>query len=177
MNGQITGGMRAIIDRVYPVGVIIDFAVESDPNTSIGCGTVWQRIAEDPVTGEIVQVPADMTYGDWKRLNEQHYGKERVDAARKMVQNKAADRKQYDKYKAVLGAENVPETFAKFQEIKYNNIKEWDEQKAQYRDVNWQVKAQEKLQKGTERKVPNTGEPNSRIQGRREAVKRIVEGF
>ncbi|WP_102410406.1 phage baseplate protein [Beduinella massiliensis] len=46
MNGQITGGVRAIIDRVYPIGIILDFAVESDPNTSIGCGTVWQRIAD-----------------------------------------------------------------------------------------------------------------------------------
>ena len=44
MNGTISAVMRAIIDRVYPVGIIIDFAVETNPNTAVGCGTQWQRI-------------------------------------------------------------------------------------------------------------------------------------
>lgn len=34
MNGTISAVMRAIIDRVYPMGIIIDFAVEKDPNTA-----------------------------------------------------------------------------------------------------------------------------------------------
>lgn len=46
MTGTISTVMRAIIDRVYPVGIIIDFAVEKDPNTAVGCGTQWQRIAD-----------------------------------------------------------------------------------------------------------------------------------
>ena len=46
MTGTISAVMRAIIDRVYPVGIIIDFAVEKDPNTAVGCGTQWQRIAD-----------------------------------------------------------------------------------------------------------------------------------
>lgn len=46
MNGTISAVMRAIIDRVYPVGIIVDFAVEMDPNTAVGCGTQWQRIAD-----------------------------------------------------------------------------------------------------------------------------------
>ena len=46
MNGTISAVMRAIIDRVYPVGIIIDFAVEADPNNAVGCGTQWQRIAD-----------------------------------------------------------------------------------------------------------------------------------
>ena len=46
MNGTISAVMRAIIDRVYPVGIIIDFAVETNPNTAVGCGTQWQRIAD-----------------------------------------------------------------------------------------------------------------------------------
>lgn len=44
MTGTISAVMRAIIDRVYPVGIIIDFAVEKDPNTAVGCGTRWQRM-------------------------------------------------------------------------------------------------------------------------------------
>ena len=46
MTGTISAVMRAIIDRVYPVGIIIDFALEKDPNTAVGCGTQWQRIAD-----------------------------------------------------------------------------------------------------------------------------------
>ena len=46
MTGTISAVMRAIIDRVYPVGIIVDFAVEKDPNTAVGCGTQWQRIAD-----------------------------------------------------------------------------------------------------------------------------------
>ncbi len=46
MTGTISAVMRAIIDRVYPVGIIVDFAVETNPNTTVGCGTQWQRIAD-----------------------------------------------------------------------------------------------------------------------------------
>ena len=46
MNGTISAVMRAIIDRVYPVGIIVDFAVEMDPNSAVGFGTQWQRIAD-----------------------------------------------------------------------------------------------------------------------------------
>lgn len=46
MTGQVTALVRQIIDRVYPVSVILDFAAEVDPNTVIGCGTVWERITD-----------------------------------------------------------------------------------------------------------------------------------
>ena len=46
MTGTISAVMRVIIDRVYPVGIIVDFAVETNPNTAVGCGTQWQRIAD-----------------------------------------------------------------------------------------------------------------------------------
>lgn len=46
MTGTISAVMRAIIDRVYPVGIIIDFAAETNPNTAVGCGTQWQRIVD-----------------------------------------------------------------------------------------------------------------------------------
>ena len=39
-------GDARIIDRVYPVGIIVDFAVEMDPNSAVGFGTQWQRIAD-----------------------------------------------------------------------------------------------------------------------------------
>lgn len=49
MTGTISTVMRAIIDRVYPVGIIIDFAMETNPNTAVGYGTQWQRIADGRV--------------------------------------------------------------------------------------------------------------------------------
>ena len=119
------------------------------------------RKAQDPITGEFVDVPATMNYEEWQALQEVHYGKERMALLQRMTANKAADREQYGRYKKLLGEGNVPESFAKFQKMKYNNIKEWNEQKALYRDVNWQVKAQEKITKGAAHTVPNEGEPSS----------------
>lgn len=46
MTGQVSALTREIIDRVYPVHVILDFAAEVDPNIVIGCGTVWTRISD-----------------------------------------------------------------------------------------------------------------------------------
>ncbi|MED9821498.1 MAG: hypothetical protein U0J65_05650 [Christensenellales bacterium] len=46
MKGSIEAVAKTIIDRVYPVGIIVDFAVEADPNVAIGCGTVWTRMAD-----------------------------------------------------------------------------------------------------------------------------------
>ena len=45
MNGTIDAMARAIIDRVYPVNVIVEFSLETDPNIAIGCGTRWERFA------------------------------------------------------------------------------------------------------------------------------------
>lgn len=94
-----------------------------------------ERMARDPVTGETVKVPRTMTYPEWRRMQEEHYGKERIDAARKMAENKASDRKQYDRYKDLLGKENAPETFAKFQQMKYTDLKEWTALKAYGKNI------------------------------------------
>lgn len=46
MRGVINPLVRQLIDRVYPVSVILDFAAEVDPNAAIGCGTRWERLAD-----------------------------------------------------------------------------------------------------------------------------------
>lgn len=46
MTGQVSALAREIIDRVYPVHIILDFSAEVDPNAAIGCGTKWTRIAD-----------------------------------------------------------------------------------------------------------------------------------
>ena len=50
--------------------------------------------------------------------------------------NKSSDKKQYDRYKARLGVENMPKTFDKFQDLKYNDVSKWNELKYAYRTVN-----------------------------------------
>ena len=46
MTGQVAALARQIIDRVYPVSVIVEFAAETDPNAAIGCGTKWTRMED-----------------------------------------------------------------------------------------------------------------------------------
>lgn len=46
MNGVINPLVRQIIDRVLPVGRVMEFWMEVDPNVAVGLGTVWERITD-----------------------------------------------------------------------------------------------------------------------------------
>lgn len=92
-----------------------------------------ERIARDPVTGEAVKVPRNMSYPEWLKLQEETYGKDRIDAARKIVQNKAADKKQYGDYKKVLGKTPYTKTFKEFQQAKYLDVEAYKFMKLDYR--------------------------------------------
>lgn len=96
-----------------------------------------QRRARDPETGKTYIVPGDMTYKDWyDKFVVDKYGKDKADILERMIRNKSADRSQFNKYKEVLGKES-PKTLKDFTELKYNNIKEWNILKAQYRKLNY----------------------------------------
>lgn len=41
------------------------------------------------------------------------------------MRNKSADKAQHEMYKEVLGAKNVPKTFDKFVDLKYNDSEKW----------------------------------------------------
>ena len=84
--------------------------------------TRWSR---DPVTGKDVKVPADMTYEEWLQMQKETYGEERIKAAQKMADNKAADRKQFKEYQEILGKKRLPDTLEKFQVMKYTEPDEW----------------------------------------------------
>jgi len=77
------------------------------------------RVARDPETEENVEVPADMTYREWYNTNIK--GNLQAEANVKMNKNRSADMLQYEKYKDKLG-NKAPETFDKFQKLKYNDI-------------------------------------------------------
>lgn len=53
----------------------------------------------------------------------------------KMLKNKASDIKQFNKYKEVLGNE-MPKSFDKFRDLKYNDSNKWNEIKSSYAKTN-----------------------------------------
>lgn len=79
------------------------------------------RRARDPVTGESVLVPRDMTYKDWLKLQEEHYGEARIEAARKMAVNEGRDKAQYGRYMRLIGKNYATESFSAFQLAKYTD--------------------------------------------------------
>ena len=74
-----------------------------------------------------------MKYQDWyDKFVVDKYGKDKTEVFEKMIKNKASDRKQFKKFKEVLGKE-VPNTLKDFQDLKYNNSDEWKLTKYNYK--------------------------------------------
>lgn len=96
------------------------------------------RWARDPVTGKTNMVPADMTYGEWYERNVQ--GRPEAELNEKMIQNRPADRQQFERYKGILG-EDTPKTLDSFQKIKYADSQEYGILKAQYKGMSYYSKA------------------------------------
>lgn len=80
-----------------------------------------KRRAKDPVTGEYTEVPADMTYAQWIKHVDETHGSGTWETERKKVLNRKSDKKQLDKYRDVLGNENLPKSLDAFQKLKYND--------------------------------------------------------
>ncbi len=93
---------------------------------------VSERYARDVKTGDSFTVPRDMTYEQWKEMQDTKYGAGTIDKMWKMRYNEKADREQWALYKDVLG-KNAPRTFAEFQSIKYGD--DYKSFKAYSRDI------------------------------------------
>lgn len=92
-----------------------------------------KRRARDTETGKTYLVPAYMKYQDWyDKFVVDKYGKDKTEVFEKMIKNKVSDRKQFKKFKEVLGKE-VPNTLKDFQRLKYNGIEEWKLTKYNYK--------------------------------------------
>lgn len=80
------------------------------------------RRAIDPETGKSVLI-SDMTYAQWEswKSSENQYAWE---VFQKQGRNYSSDQKQYVEYKKILG-KNIPNSFAEFQNLKYNNTEQW----------------------------------------------------
>lgn len=85
-----------------------------------------KRRQRDPVTGKDEIVDAKETYDQWLKRQQDVHGIDTVDTFQKKAVNLSSDRRQYKYYKDVIGTENMPDSLAKFQEMKYNNTPEWE---------------------------------------------------
>lgn len=74
------------------------------------------RAAYNPETGRTERVPANMTYKEW--YEKYVKGNAKAEAQEKAVKNVFSDRKQFDKYREILG-KDMPKDFADFQEMKH----------------------------------------------------------
>lgn len=76
------------------------------------------RSALDPATGKRIKVPRLMNYAEW--YDKYVKGKPGVELEEKKMRNRSSDRKQYERYKEILG-NNAPANLDSFQEMKYND--------------------------------------------------------
>ena len=82
-----------------------------------------QRRARDPVTGKTNTVPANMTYEQWYDKNVK--GNSGAEANEKMIQNRSSDKRQYEKYRNILGVD-APKDLDSFQKMKYTDSEKWE---------------------------------------------------
>ncbi|WP_368251384.1 polymorphic toxin type 50 domain-containing protein [Enterococcus sp. 2201sp1_2201st1_B8_2201SCRN_220225] len=86
----------------------------------------WQR---DPITGK-GKVGPNITFDEWRKDKVTP----EVERDLKIERAVPSDKKQYDRYKSVLGSELLPKKFADFQDLKYNKSEEWTKTNLAYRD-------------------------------------------
>ncbi len=95
-----------------------------------------KRRARKPETGKSYLVPGDMSYKEWyDKYVVDKYGKDKAKQLEKQIKNQSSDKKQFEEYKNILG-KNSPKTLKDFQEIKYNNLEDWNKLKRDYIDSN-----------------------------------------
>lgn len=117
-----------------------------EPSLDINCrcttisivNGIAPEIRKDNETKEIIDYKS---YKDWKKDKVKKYGQKRWNINEKKVKNKSSDINQYNKYKKAIGKKNIPKTLDEFQELIYNNSKEYGILKAQYKGMNYYNKA------------------------------------
>lgn len=88
------------------------------------------RRARNPETGRNYKVDGSMNYEEWiKSLTPEQ--KKALEVSRLKDSRRVADKAQYGKYKHVFGSmDGFPKSFDKFQDMKYNDKKAWEQFKA-----------------------------------------------
>lgn len=125
-DGEIYEVERAVVGVNYPP--LHNFCRSTTvPYYEDGVGGA--RAARDPVTGKPYKVPADMTYKNWH--TEYIAGNPEAVLTEQKWKNRYTDKKQYEKYKEILGVD-APKTFDSFQNLKYTETEKWAEIKDRY---------------------------------------------
>lgn len=88
--------------------------------------------------GKTYFVPANMTYREWEAqfVNGETEAEKKYGAVIKSNEKNNSDSEQFDRYRNVLGKNNVPETLEDFRKMKYNEPDTWKQMKHDYRIVN-----------------------------------------
>lgn len=107
-----------------------------------------KRWANDPISGERFEVSHADSYKKWEQMLIDQHGKEDLQLARKKVKNFNADLKQFNLYKTVICSENMPKTLDDYQDMKYNDGRDYKLTKADY-------SRRMKLKNNPELKLPN----------------------
>ena len=117
-----------------------------------------KRRARNPETGKNEFVPASTNYKQWYKQNVANNPK--ALAAEKMIKNRSSDKKQYERYREVIG-KKAGKSLADFQEMKYNKPEEWEGIHTRYKDT----KLKEKIRSDSTNKTIHSGKQGKHIPG------------
>lgn len=117
-----------------------------------------KRRARNPETGKNEFVPASTNYKQWYKQNVANNPK--ALAAEKMIKNRSSDKKQYERYREVIG-KKAGKSLADFQEMKYNKPEEWEGIHTRYKDA----KLKEKIRSDSTNKTIHSGKQGKHIPG------------
>lgn len=90
------------------------------------------RIANDPIRGKTFDLPQRATYEDWINKLRESYSDEEIAKHKEMILNRSKDNEQYRHMKTIIPKENWPTNLDSFQEIKYNDGRDWQLTKLDY---------------------------------------------
>ena len=90
------------------------------------------RIANDPISGKTFDLPQRATYEDWINKLRESYSDDEIAKHKEMILNRSKDNEQYRHMKTIIPKENWPTNLDSFQEIKYNDGRDWQLTKLDY---------------------------------------------
>lgn len=92
----------------------------------------WYRIANDPISGKTFDLPQRATYEDWINKLRESYSDDEIAKHKEMILNRSKDNEQYRHMKTIIPKEDWPTNLDSFQEIKYNDGRDWQLTKLDY---------------------------------------------
>lgn len=97
------------------------------------------RTANDPVTGDTFTISMSDNYQKWEQKLQKKHGTEKVELKRQELLNFNRDEEQYNRYKELIGDDNMPDSVEDFQRMKYNNTEKYSFIKLDYRRRNYLI--------------------------------------